>query len=80
MHFVDYGEDSGHIIGQKTFQINEDDTLDSIKEKGLKLEWDLHTKCIQLFAQGRLQTVKMSHTLQNGKIYQRTVVKIAQPA
>ena len=80
VHFIDYGEDSGPIIGQKAFQINEDDTLDSIMEKGLKLEWDLYTKCIQLFAQGRLKAVKMSYTLKNGKILQRTVVKIAQPA
>ncbi len=79
VHFVDYGEDSGPIIGQKAFQINEDDTLDSIMEKGLKLEWELYPECIQLFAQVRLKTVKMSHTLQKGKIYQRTVVKIAQP-
>ncbi|MBL7207606.1 MAG: phosphoribosylglycinamide formyltransferase [Desulfobacterales bacterium] len=79
VHFVDYGEDSGPIIGQKAFQINEDDTLDSIKEKGLKLEWELYPECIQLFAQGRLETVKMSYTLKNGKILQRTVVKIAQP-
>jgi len=80
VHFIDYGEDSGPIIGQKTFQINEDDTLDSIKEKGLKLEWDLYPECVQLFAQGRLKTVKMSYKLKNGKILQRTVVKIAQPA
>ena len=79
VHFVDYGEDSGPIIGQKAFQINEEDTLDSIKEKGLKLEWELFPECVQLFAQDRLKTVKMSHTLQNGKILQRTVVKIAQP-
>lgn len=80
VHFVDYGEDSGPIIGQKTFQINEDDTLDSIMEKGLKLEWELYPECIQLFAQGRLKTVKMSYRLKNGKIHQRSVVKIAQPA
>ncbi|HUV50591.1 MAG TPA: phosphoribosylglycinamide formyltransferase [Anaerolineae bacterium] len=80
VHFVDYGEDSGPIIGQKAFQIKEDDTLDSIKEKGLKLEWELYPECVQLFAQGRLQTVKMSYKLKNGKILQRTVVKIAQPA
>lgn len=77
VHFVDYGEDSGPIIGQKAFQINEDDTLDSIKGKGLKLEWELYPECIQLFAQGRLKTVKMSYTLKNGKILQRTLVKIA---
>jgi phosphoribosylglycinamide formyltransferase-1 len=79
VHFVDYGEDSGPIIGQKAFQINEEDTLDSIKEKGLKLEWELYPECVQLFAKDRLKTVKMSHTLQNGKIMQRTVVKIVQP-
>ncbi|MBW2661738.1 MAG: phosphoribosylglycinamide formyltransferase [Deltaproteobacteria bacterium] len=80
VHFVDYGEDSGPIINQKAFQINENDTLDSIKKKGLKLEWELYPKCIQFFAQDRLKTVKMSHTLKNGKIYQRLIVKIAQPA
>jgi len=80
VHFIDYGEDSGPIIGQKAFQINEDDTLDSIMEKGLKLEWELYPECIQLFAHGRLKTVKMSYKLKNGKILQRTVVKIAQPA
>ncbi|RZB34796.1 MAG: phosphoribosylglycinamide formyltransferase 1 [Desulfobacteraceae bacterium Eth-SRB1] len=79
VHFVDYGEDSGPIIGQKAFQINEDETLDSIKAKGLKLEWELYPECIQFFAQGRLKKIRMSHTLQKGKIYQRTVVKIAQP-
>ena len=80
VHFVDYGEDSGPIIGQKAFQINEDDTLDSIKKKGLKLEWELYPECVQLFAQGRLKIVKMSYKLKNGKIYQRLVVKTAQPA
>jgi len=76
VHFIDYGEDSGPIIGQKAFQIKEDDTMDSIKKKGLILEWELYPECIQLFAQGRLRTVKMSHKLANGKEVERTVVKI----
>jgi len=76
VHFIDYGEDSGPIIGQKAFQIKADDTMDSIKKKGLILEWELYPECIQLFAQGRLRTVKMSHKLANGKEVQRTVVKI----
>ncbi len=79
VHFIDYGEDSGPIIGQKTFRIQENDTLDTIKKKGLKIEWELYPECIQLFAHSRLETVKISHTLKNGKILQRTVVKIAQP-
>jgi phosphoribosylglycinamide formyltransferase-1 len=78
VHFIDYGEDSGPIIGQKTFKIKENDTLDSVREKGLKLEWELYPECIQLFAQGRLKTVKMSYTFKNNKTYQRSVVKIAQ--
>ena len=55
VHFIDYGEDSGPIIGQRAFQITENDTLDSIKKKGLQLEWELYSKCINLFAEDRLR-------------------------
>jgi len=51
VHFIDYGEDSGPIIGQKCFQILEDDTLDTVRRKGLELEWQLFPECIQLFAE-----------------------------
>ena len=78
VHFVDYGEDSGPIIGQKAYVIEPEDTLESIKAKGLQLEWQLYPECIQLFAQDRLLPVKMTHTLPNGQISQRTVVKIVQ--
>jgi len=79
VHFIDYGEDSGPIIAQKAFEIHEDDTLDSIKKKGLQLEWELFSECINLFAQGRLKTIRMSYTLENGKKLQRRVVKTTQP-
>jgi phosphoribosylglycinamide formyltransferase 1 len=79
VHFIDYGEDSGPIIGQKCFPIEEADTLDTVRKKGLELEWQLYPECIQLFAEGRLQLVKMTHTLDNGQVVQRSVVKIAQP-
>jgi phosphoribosylglycinamide formyltransferase-1 len=78
VHFIDYGEDSGPIIGQKAFSIQEVDDLDAIKRKGLELEWQLYPECIQLFAQGRLHVVTMTHTLDNGGIMQRKVVRIAQ--
>ncbi len=55
VHFIDYGEDSGPIIGQKAFQITGNDTLDSIKKKGLELEWELYSECIKLFAEDRLR-------------------------
>jgi phosphoribosylglycinamide formyltransferase 1 len=78
VHFIDYGEDSGPIIGQRAFSITDDDTLDSVRKKGLALEWELYPECIQLFAQGRLHVVKMTHTLDSGTIYQRNIVKIAR--
>ncbi len=76
VHFIDYGEDTGPIIGQRVFQIYDDDTLESIKEKGLKLEWELYPECINLFAQRRLKTIKIEHAVKNGKKRERTVVKI----
>ncbi len=76
VHFVDYGEDSGPIIGQKVYEILENDTIETIREKGLKLEWELYTKCIQLCAQKRLKPVDVTYTLKNGKKVQRTIVKI----
>jgi len=80
VHFVDYGEDSGPIIGQRAFQIEETDTLERIREKGLKLEWQLYPECIGLFAQGRLRTVPNTYRI-DGKTVCRTVVRIepAQP-
>ncbi|CCK82046.1 MULTISPECIES: phosphoribosylglycinamide formyltransferase [Desulfobacula] len=50
VHFVDYGEDTGPIIGQKAFEIEDKDTLDDIKKKGLEKEWELYPHCIQKFA------------------------------
>ena len=56
----------------------EGDTLDAIKKKGLELEWQLYPECIQLFAENRLHVVTMTHTLDDGRMMQRKVVRIAQ--
>lgn len=79
VHFIDYGEDSGPIIGQRCFAIEETDTLADVKKKGLAREWALYPECIGLFAQNRLEVVNTTHTLPGGKVYQRRVVKILQP-
>ena len=76
VHFIDYGEDSGPIIGQRTFQIEPEDTLDSIKKKGLALEWELYPECIQLYAENRLKPVKKTFQLDSGQPYTRTIVEI----
>ncbi|MBW2605675.1 MAG: phosphoribosylglycinamide formyltransferase [Deltaproteobacteria bacterium] len=76
VHFVDYGEDSGPIIGQRAYTISEDDTIESVKEKGLELEWALYPECVKLFAEGRLKTVRMSYVFKSGENTHRTVIKI----
>jgi phosphoribosylglycinamide formyltransferase-1 len=76
VHFVDYGEDSGPIIGQRVYTISEDDTIESVRKKGLKLEWALYPECVKLFAEGRLKTVRKLQMLKNGKKIHRTVVRI----
>ncbi|MBF0377238.1 MAG: phosphoribosylglycinamide formyltransferase [Desulfamplus sp.] len=52
VHYIDYGEDTGPIIGQRAFQIEDGDTLEIVKQKGLALEWELYPECIQKFAMG----------------------------
>ncbi len=51
VHFVDYGEDTGPIIGQRAFTIEDDDTLEKVREKGLAQEWQLYPECINKVAQ-----------------------------
>ena len=75
VHFIDYGEDTGPIIGQRAFQIQPDDTIETICQKGLKLEWELYPACIQLFARGRIKVVRKNFDLgQDKKVMRRVVV------
>ncbi len=76
VHFVDYGEDTGPIVGQKAFEIEPEDTLESVRAKGLKLEWKLFPECIQLFAEGRLKVISKTHALENGSEFKKKVVQI----
>jgi phosphoribosylglycinamide formyltransferase-1 len=77
VHFIDYGEDTGPIIGQRSFAIEAGDTVDSVRRKGLELEWQLYPECIQMFAQRCLHLVTKTHTCDNGRVFQRRVVEIA---
>ncbi len=76
VHFIDYGEDSGPIIGQRSFPIHSGDTLDDVKRKGLALEWKLYPECIQLYAQNRLRVVSRMFKLENGQTLHRSLVQI----
>ena len=54
VHFVDEGIDSGPIILQKSVEVSDDDTEESLTEKILKEEHQIYPQAIQLFSQGRL--------------------------
>jgi len=79
VHFIDYGEDSGPIIGQRSFTIEPGDTLDAVREKGLREEWILYPACIQLFAENRLKVVRRIYALPDGRTISRAAVEIAYP-
>ena len=76
VHFVDYGEDSGPIIGQRAVALVPGETLDDFRKKGLAAEWELYPECIQLFAQGRLQLVPQPQPLADGEGSKHQVVEI----
>jgi phosphoribosylglycinamide formyltransferase 1 len=76
VHFVDYGEDTGPIIGQKAFPIEPQDTLDTVRSKGLALEWALYPECIQRFAQRRLRVTVRTYPQKNRAVIKRKIVEI----
>jgi phosphoribosylglycinamide formyltransferase-1 len=76
VHFIDYGEDTGPIIGQRAFQIQPEDTIDTIRRKGLKLEWELYPACIELFARDRIRIVRRDFDPGKGQTVTRRVVMI----
>lgn len=55
VHFVDDGVDTGPIIIQKTNPIEENDTLESFKERGLKIEHQALPEAIKLFCEDKLE-------------------------
>ncbi len=76
VHFVDYGEDSGPIIAQRAFPIEEGDTEAGVREKGLRIEWELYPQCIALYAQKRLKVLETKHRLQDGRKPGKPIVRI----
>jgi phosphoribosylglycinamide formyltransferase 1 len=55
VHFVDSGVDTGPIIIQKINPIKENDTIESFKKRGLKIEHDALPEAIRLFCADRLK-------------------------
>ena len=76
VHFVDYGEDTGPIIGQRAFRIDPGDSLETVRQRGLTLEWELYPECIQLFTENRLRVIRKEYPLRGGRMVSRRVVEI----
>jgi len=55
VHFVDEGVDTGPIIIQKCNPVKENDTLETFKTRGLKLEHQALPEAIKLFCEGKLK-------------------------
>lgn len=54
VHFVDEGTDTGPIILQKTVEVEDDETLDSLKRKVLKVEHEILVEAVSLFSRDKL--------------------------
>ena len=55
LHFVDESIDAGPIIMQKSVDIDEDETIDSLKEKVQKAEQEIIITAINLFEKGKIK-------------------------
>jgi len=53
--FIDEGADTGPIILQKEVPVEEDETIDSLKEKVQKAEQNIIIKGIELFRDGKIK-------------------------
>jgi phosphoribosylglycinamide formyltransferase-1 len=55
VHFVDEGEDTGPVVAQAVYPMWPGDTLETVQQRGLRLEYVLYPQCIQWVAQGDVQ-------------------------
>lgn len=55
VHFVDPGVDTGPIIKQAPVPVLPQDSIDDLRERGLKVEHQVYPEAIRLYAEGRLK-------------------------
>jgi phosphoribosylglycinamide formyltransferase 1 len=55
LHFVDEGADTGPIIFQKEVSVDENETVDSLKEKVQKVEQEIIIKAVDLYGRGKIK-------------------------
>jgi len=54
VHFVDEGTDTGPIILQEVVYVDKEETLDTLKEKVLKVEHKILVQAVKLYCQSRI--------------------------
>ena len=55
VHFVDEGTDTGPIILQRVVEVKDDDTVDSLKERVLKVEHKALPEAVRLYCDGKIK-------------------------
>ncbi len=55
VHFIDEGVDTGPIIIQRAVEVDDNDTAEKLAQRILKVEHQIYSEAIQLFAEGRLK-------------------------
>lgn len=55
VHFVDDKYDHGPVILQEPVEVRQDDTVDTLRSRVLRVEHTLYPEAIKLFAEGRLK-------------------------
>jgi phosphoribosylglycinamide formyltransferase-1 len=55
VHFLDEEYDTGPIIAQQAVPVEDDDTVETLRERVQAVERDLYARSVQLFAEGRLR-------------------------
>lgn len=62
VHFVDEGTDTGPIILQKTVEVLNDDTAETLQKRVLKVEHELLPLSIKLFCESKLQIIEKENS------------------
>jgi phosphoribosylglycinamide formyltransferase-1 len=57
VHLVDEAYDTGTPVLQRCVPVHDDDTADTLAERVLKIEHQIYTEALQLFAQERVAIV-----------------------
>lgn len=55
VHFVDHGLDTGPIITQEAYLIDDNDSIEDIRKKGFIMQCNLLLKSLKYFAEGRIK-------------------------